>query len=411
MGVLEPNRVEQSLIQRLRAAFEDAGWTVERAAPGEHDPDLVVSRPGITYVVEFRASQVARRSMLQALLADAILRARAATRRRANDRTRPLAVVGAPVLTPAMIESLREYARVVAPDDAYGWIDGTGRAELVGEGLEHVRARLERFAPPVVKPPVVRTIHDLFTDLSQWLLKVLIAPRLPERLLSAPRVPVRNARELARVAQVSVPSAARFLSALEAEHHVVREHGLHATRIPALLGSWRIAVRRSALEMPMRWILPPADAQARIAELVRSPFQHLKRQEAVEERDGFLYRSVQWERGPRMCLGLFSACDAMGFGIVRGVPRHVYMDPFDPELLRKFGLSPAEGADRVDVVVRKPRFPEAVFRSAVSIGDVPASDVIQAWLDVADHPARGSEQARHLWDRAILPHVNEEQVR
>jgi len=405
VGGPESQRVEELLRERLGGAFERAGWTVERAVRGEPVPDFLVSKRDLRYAVEFRGSPVARRHMLQALLADAILRARAAARAQPDDDVRPLAVVGAPTLTTAMIESLRDYARLVAPGDACGWIDGAGRVELLGEGLEEVRGRPERYAGAVAKHAPGRVVHDLFSDLNQWLLKVLLAPGLPPGLLSAPRVPVRNARELASVAAVSVPSAARFVAALEREHHVARDHTLRVLRPATLLNDWRTAVRRSALEMPMRWILRPSDPQARIAELVQAPLERLERRMTIEEREGFVHRSVQWERGPRMCLGAFSACDALGFGVVRGVPRHVYMEPFDPELLRKFGIAPAEGADRIDVVVRKPRFPETVFRGAILLDGIPVSDVIQTWLDVVDHPARGNEQAKHLWDRAILPHI------
>lgn len=182
-------------------------------------------------------------------------------------------------------------------------------------------------------------------------------------------------------------------------------------RLPSLLSDWRTALRRPSVEMPMRWILRPPDPQARVAEMVKVPREHLEPHVVREEREGFVHRSVTWERGPRMCLALFSACDALGVGIVRGVPRHVYMDPYDPELLRKFGLAPAESMDRIDVVVRKPRFPEAVFRGAVLVEDVPVSDAVQTWLDVADHPARGAEQATQLWRHAIEPHIGKDFVR
>ncbi len=179
--------------------------------------------------------------------------------------------------------------------------------------------------------------------------------------------------------------------------------------MPSLLEAWRGATRRPALELPTRWILKPRDPQKAISDLARGHVEHLERHVTVEEHEGFLEHSLQWGRGPRLCLGLFAACDALGLGFVRGVPRHIYVERWDAELLRKFGLAPAEGADRIDVVLRRPRFPEAVFRAAVRRDGVPVSDVLQAWLDVGDHPARGQEQAEHLWNNAIQNHVRKDE--
>jgi hypothetical protein len=57
------------------------------------------------------------------------------------------------------------------------------------------------------------------------------------------------------------------------------------------------------------------------------------------------------------------------------------------------------------LVLRKARFHESIFRGAVELQGVPASDALQTWLDVGSHPARGKEQAEHLWRRVIAPNV------
>jgi hypothetical protein len=41
----------------------------------------------------------------------------------------------------------------------------------------------------------------------------------------------------------------------------------------------------------------------------------------------------------------------------------------------------------------------------VQAGAMAASDVIQTWLDVSDHPARGEEQAGFIYDRILGPVV------
>jgi hypothetical protein len=83
----------------------------------------------------------------------------------------------------------------------------------------------------------------------------------------------------------------------------------------------------------------------------------------------------------------------MGLGHVQGVPVHVYVNDVRLEGLRRAGLMRAEPADRVDVVVRAPLARESVFRGIVNVDGLPICDVLQVWLDVSAHPARGKEQA------------------
>ena len=73
---------------------------------------------------------------------------------------------------------------------------------------------------PAVRSGVVRQSRHLFSALNQWMLKVLLAPELPEHLLSAPRGRYRNASQLARAAQVSVMSAFRFVQQLQEEGYL-----------------------------------------------------------------------------------------------------------------------------------------------------------------------------------------------
>jgi hypothetical protein len=64
--------------------------------------------------------------------------------------------------------------------------------------------------------------------------------------------------------------------------------------------------------------------------------------------------------------------------------------------------------ERVDIVLRVPRFPESLFRAAPKVKGAPVADVVQCWLDVSHHSARGEEQADFLWRRAIAPSLESE---
>ncbi|MCK6447827.1 MAG: hypothetical protein L6Q99_15655 [Planctomycetes bacterium] len=92
-----------------------------------------------------------------------------------------------------------------------------------------------------------------------------------------------------------------------------------------------------------------------------------------------------------------------------GAPIHLYLEDVRDESLRRFGLERAP-ADQARVRVIEPRWPEALFRGVVlrqtRTGNfVPTADVVQTWLDVLDHPVRGSEQAGEIEREAFARSV------
>jgi len=87
-----------------------------------------------------------------------------------------------------------------------------------GSHLEALNAEAPRSSLKGSKSP--RVSGHLFFDLNQWMLKVLLAPEIPEALLSAPREQYRNASQLSRAANVSVMSAFRFVQQLQDEGYL-----------------------------------------------------------------------------------------------------------------------------------------------------------------------------------------------
>jgi hypothetical protein len=225
------------------------------------------------------------------------------------------------------------------------------------------------------------------------MLKVMLARWIPADLLSAPRADFRNASELAKAADVSVMSAFRFVRQLAKEGFLEEREGtLKPVRIPELLSRWA-AARQPAREFPVRWIIKKDREDLRAA--LESYAAEIAG--AASERR----RGQRLKRPPRACLGLFAAADVLGFGFVHGVPPHVYIERQDLGLLRQFGLS-AEGAEHgPDAYVRIPVNAESVFRASVVRDGVPASDVLQVWLDVAQHPSRGRAQANEIRRHAL----------
>jgi hypothetical protein len=107
--------------------------------------------------------------------------------------------------------------------------------------------------------------------------------------------------------------------------------------------------------------------------------------------------------GQRIAWGGFAAIARLGFQFVHGVPLHLYVDDLSEATLRRLNLVRAESNQASQIILRKSRWPESVFRAAVERGGQPTTDILQSWLDVSQHPARGSEQANVLWTRVLAP--------
>ena len=350
------------------------------------------------YAVELKLAREPRKAEVQAALADAILQSKAVAK---SIGARPLAIVGAPHISDGMAVALREYAQEYGEGSAFGFVDSRGRLELHGAGLRDFPSSAGVASAHSSSRPRAASRVDVFSDLGQWLLKVLLAKPLPEKLLNAPRAPFRNAKHLAEVAGVSVAQAARQVAQLRADGFLEDSPSLRLVRIRDLLEDWRAANRKLPLEFPARWLFPPKDPRKHVRDVLR------RWSESRVERS-LLPDPAMWaRRATRASLGLFGACEALGFGFVAGAPLHLYVEDVSIRAFEELGLVPAAAGERVDVFLRQPKHPESVFRGAVWQNGVAVADVIQCWLDVAEHPARGEEQAQQLWNRVLKPKLLE----
>jgi hypothetical protein len=102
------------------------------------------------------------------------------------------------------------------------------------------------------------------------------------------------------------------------------------------------------------------------------------------------------------CLGLFAAADALQLGHVSGVPPYVYVQKLPRSGEKKWGaLLIASPGDVPDLILRQAPSPNSIFRAAVHRDDLVVADVIQTWLDVANHPSRGEEQADLIYKKIL----------
>jgi hypothetical protein len=354
----------------LAELLEQDGWRVEaRSLPSE---DLVAEREGISYAVQVKAASEGRSDRLIPLWSQTWLQA---VRAAGKDR-RPLAVVAAPRIPPRVAEQVLRFAADHAPEGAAGVVDFAGLRAFRGDLLDELSREAPR-KPAAAPRQVSGDAANIFSDLGQWMLKVLLAPELPEELLTAPRGHYRNATQLARAADVSVMSASRFVRQIQREGFLHESSAcLELVRRDDLLRRWQAWTGRRAREAGFRFVLP-GEPRRLLADAVRTV---------------------------NGCLALFAAADALNVGFVHGVPPHVYVRQHVLEAGFDWkNVVPAEPGEVPGLIVRAATAPNSVFRGAVMRDGLRVCDVLQVWLDVSGHPSRGSEQAELVYRRILEP--------
>ena len=380
--------------------FRNAGWTVRRrVAVGDAQADLLADSGGRHFLVEVKSLSEGRRDRLIPLLAQAILQSKSAAQKYPRPAV-PVAVVGANRVPISVAEEARRFAARHAPEVGAGIVDSAGLRVFTGHGLERFNAsptrRVAIAIAPRPRPP------QLFSDLNQWMLKILIGQALPQSFLNIPRGKFRNASQLAVAANASAMSAIRLVRRLTEEGFLDdQQDHLRLVRIEELLKRWVAPNREAFAEIPARWIIDRSTEQFH-ASLADYSCKHF---DPSKPKGGT--RNVIPQTSVRCCLGLFAAADVLGLGFVRGVPPYLWMERLEPSVLRRFGLTVDDSRSRPHVYVRVPANREAVFRAATVIDGVPVSDVLQTWFDVSTHPARGRVQADVIRKRALGPLLSE----
>lgn len=392
----DPLDKEAEVESLVADVFRQGGWKVlEQPRIEEGRPDLVAEHAGKKYIVEIKRSSEGRRDRVIPLLAQAILEVRDLARH-VPGHPIGVALVVSNYIPESIGEQAKHFAREHAPDIAVGVLDLQGFRSFAGYGLERFNSERLRGRKLLLQSSSPIS-PQLFSDLNQWMLKVLLAPSIPESYLSAPRGRYEGASQLAQAADVSVMSAFRFIEQFSKEGFLEQEHiGLRLVRKEELMGRWLAANRRSVPEFAVRWILPRGENALR--EALRS---YVWAQEKLPRKSAKSSKAGSLVHRPRACLGLFAAAEVLGFGFVHGVQPYLYIEHPEPDALESLGLSAYGAEQHPDVYIRIPRNRESVFRGVVLNDGVPACDIIQAWLDVAQHPSRGKEQADLIWRRIL----------
>jgi hypothetical protein len=361
----------QKAAQLLADFFHARGWSVQIEQPYRSDSevvvaDLVIRKAARAYAVEVKSAAEGRADRIVPLWAQASLQASKIAEARG---LAPLAVVAAPEIGPRAAEQVMSFAQRYSSEVAAGVLDFAGLRYFRGPEIDYVQD--DDDLPS--KRSIPREEHgSLFSDLNQWMLKVLLAPDIPAHLLNAPRNKYRNASELAQAANVSVMSAFRFVQQLEDDGHLDESvRHLRLVRREELFQKWEAwALVRRPKEMPVRFLLR-GKIESGISKMLESG---------------------------NACLALFAAADALHVGFVHGVHPYLYL------LRRGRPKLPSEWHNVVevmpheqpDVILREPPALQSVLRGLVHQAHKPCCDIIQVWLDVAAHPSRGREQADEI---------------
>lgn len=364
----------QGRLDALAALFAEAGWSADPEPTGRPGaPDLLVGRGPLLYAVEAKVAE-GRADRVLPLLSQAVLQAR---QHAARHGAQPLAVVLVGHLSPSLQRKVIDFRNDYLADAPIGVFSEHDGSLFIGPGLDGLgqAAPRARARGASARP---RKDSDLFSDLNQWLLKVLLAPELPEALLNAPRRTYATGAELAQAAGVSPMSVSRFLRRLQEEAFLDQASGeLVLVRREELFRRWQSAAMRSSPELRLSFLMPPGSPRQLHA--------------LANQLDA--------------CVGLFSAAELLGVGHVSGAIPHLYVRRLSPPGGAAWpGLVPSAPGERPHVILKQSRAPESLFRAAVRVGDVRVSDVVQVWLDVSAHPSRGAEQAEVL-RRGVLSGV------
>ena len=375
--------------------FRRGGWKVrQQPEVGDARPDLLAEHAGKRYVVEIKRSSEGRKDRLVPLVSQAILEAQEEARHQPGHPV-AVAIVVANYIPESVALQVQKFARRHAPGVAVGVMDLEGLRSFEGPGLERFNSAKPR-ARNAMSPANRVPSPQLFSDLNQWMLKVLLAPSIPELYLSAPRGRYQGASQLAEAAAVSVMSAFRFIEQFSKAGFLEEGgEGLRVVRIEELMNRWLAANQRSVPEIGVRWVLRGKknalwDAVRSYVWSERKQHRHSEKEHSVVDR-------------PRACLALFAAAEALGLGFVHGVQPYLYIERMEPRTLEKLGFSANSVDVDPDVYARVPWNDESVFRAVVVNDGVPGCDVLQVWLDVAQHPSRGKEQADLIWRKILAP--------
>ncbi len=201
-----------------------------RRAEGEQSEDFFADTlDGQLVIIEQASLTTMRLNDLLGRLAACTLQLRTALSRLGLAGV-PLVIVKVSSLTMRTVESVQEFMGDHARD--IQWALVTDRTSFVSAPALQV---VSKALPPRRNSPRLSSQKksvQAFSDLNQWMLKVLLLANVEGKFWGGPRAVIRTTRELAELAEVSVPHAHRFVQTFESLDHLrFNYHGLVIVRL------------------------------------------------------------------------------------------------------------------------------------------------------------------------------------
>lgn len=360
----------EGVVQQL---FGRSGWHVEKIAGSDGGPDFLLSGHGKVYHVVLKALAEGRADRVTPLFAQALLEAR----RHAGKKHSPAVIFWVGSASSALIKRLRDFHQEYGNGEPFALLSPHGPVYADFPGFEGL---IDEDAPIVAR----HSVHShsasaplVFSDLAQWMLKLLLATDLKRAgLINAPDRRYRTATELAEAAGASVMTATRLINALKDEGFIETVPTLRLVQRRRLAERWKAVYLKPVVSRPMKFLNPAVEPEVQLEKLI-------KREQGIA--------------------GLFYAANLLGVGHVHGAVPAVWVAGLDSALGWR-GVRPALDGERPDVTFHQHAYPRSLTHGAVQIGNVHVSDVIQTWLDVSAHATRGAEQADEL-EQGILAGV------
>lgn len=354
-------------------AFAGLNW--QARVPNDECPSdlLIMDASGQTYFATIKAATEGRSDRLVALFAQALLEARSIAR---QHHGRPAVLIWAKTVSPSLVQRIRDFHGQYADGEAFGVASGDGVLLLNFPGaVREMTAQSNHITLRTALGPSPARL--VFSDHTQWMLKLLLAPGIPESLLTAKRQRYRTATDLAIAAGVSPMTASRLVNALTERGFLDRSSQyMKLVMRRKLADLWKASYKNQTDAFPTKF-------------LVSGPSEALMEKLLRRHQPSFL--------------GLFAAADAFSVGHVRGVPPYVYV--YDIEAAGAWKeLKAARVGETPDLMLKQIRFPRSIGNGAVQRNGIYVSDILQVWLDVSAHPARGGEQAAEL-EHGVLANV------
>ncbi len=286
-----------------------------------------------------------------------------------------LALVSAPEVTRAVETQLEKFVAEHASERAWGFVDDAGDARLVipeydlDERKRNVIVEAGAARIALTTHPGSVTVgrnQSLFTDLNQWLLKVLILNHAPPEVWDRPRLELRGPADLSRTdwVDVSQGKAYQFAHTLKDMGYLVWKRGVfRLVEVERLLDSW-LAVARS--QRPYR-----TPVRSLMGDDVRRVFES---------------NSTQYAFAGAL------AAETYGLRHVSESIEEVYVFDAIDELMEEAMLEVCEDTRATFYLIR-PTDRAAVERAVQLRENHRVVDLIQVALDSSRRRARGPEQA------------------